>query len=65
MAVIMSSKFCTRISYWLISNDLAWNWVNVMLIVSIVDATAYVMIHHWSDGIKSGRLSLVCSRSER
>ncbi len=63
--MIVLSKFCTRVSYWLISNDLACNWANVTLIVSITDATAYVTIHHYSDGIKLGRLSLVCSRSRR
>jgi hypothetical protein len=35
---------------------LACSCTNVMLIESIVGATAYVMIHHRSDGINSGCL---------
>jgi hypothetical protein len=46
MAKIVPSKFYTRVSYWPINNDLAYNWANMTLIASIASATAYVMIHH-------------------
>ncbi len=41
-----ASKFYTRVSCWLINNDLAYNWANMTLFVSIASASAYVMIHH-------------------
>jgi hypothetical protein len=56
MAMIVSIKFCTSVSCSAIINDLAGSCTNVMLIKSIAGATAYVMIHHRSDGINSGCL---------